>query len=207
VAFLGGHSLHLGCLHLSLSSTHLPFVPLCLLPGLLQRPLPHSLTVVLHTLVRVPRPALPAPRNSLLRPSRPPLPPRPRVVGGHFLFPAQLLVILQIQPPGAPARPKMPSSPPLHQRPQRRSLLIHPPQLLHRPNLFHIGNAHFLIPLRTVQPVHLAHKKPSVQALPDLRALLRLLMPVSNCEIAAKALLLGGLYRHLRSMARLENLP
>lgn len=202
MAFLAGHSLHLARLHLNL--THLPFVLLCLLPGLLQRPLRHSLTVALHTLVRVPRPTLLAPRNNLLRPSRPLLPPRPRVAGGRFLFPAQLLVIPQI-PPGVLAPPKMPSSPRLHQRPQRRSLLIHPH--LHRPNLFHIGNAHFLTPLRTVQPVHLAHRKPSVQALPDLRALLCLLMPVSNCEIAAKASLPDGLYHRLRSMARLENLP
>jgi hypothetical protein len=204
VAFSGGHSLHLACLHLSL--THLPFVPLCLLPGLLQRPLRHSLTVALHTLVRVPRLTLPAPRNNLLRPSRPLHPPRPRVAGARFLFRAQLLVIPQI-PPGALARPKMLSSPPLHQRPQRCSLLIHPPHLLHRPNLFHIGNAHFLTPLQTVQPVHLAHRKPSVQALPDLRSLLRLLMPVSNCEIVAKASIRDGLYHHLLSMARLENLP
>jgi hypothetical protein len=145
VAFLGGHSLHLARLHLN--SIHLPFVPLCLLLGLLQRPLRHCLTVALHTLVRVPRLALLAPRNNLLRPSRPLLPPRPRVAGGRFLSPAQFLVIPQI-PQGALAPPKMPSNPPLHQPPQRRSLLIHPPRL--RPNLFHIGNAHFLTPLQTV---------------------------------------------------------
>jgi hypothetical protein len=148
VALLGGHSLLLARLHLS--STHLPFVTLYLLPGLLQCPLLHSLTVAPRTLVRVPRHALPDPRNNLPRPSRPLLPLRPRVAGGRFLFPAQLLVIPQIPPQGALALPKMPSSLPLHQRPQCRSLLIHPPHLLHRPNLFHIGNAHFLTPLQTV---------------------------------------------------------
>jgi hypothetical protein len=204
VAFLGGHSLLQARLHLSL--THLPFVPHCLRPGLPQHPLLHSPTVALHKLVRVPHLALLAPRNNLRRPSRPLLPHRPRVAGGRFLFPAQFLVIPQIPPPGALARPKMPSSPPPHQRPQRRSLLIHPP-LFHRLNLFHIGDAHSLTPLQTVPPVHLAHRKPSVQAVPDLRAHLRLLMPVSNCEIAAEVSIQDGLYHHLRSMAQLANLP